>query len=227
MNELESLYQSGYLSNQVVHDRRTLSARPYQPPPLTALTALQSVPLFAAARHSQPEWVRFAAWNRQWCASAIFKIEEPSGPRCWKFVFAKQSPIFACVVLVVPVAAPGALLGEVPLHEVADSAWEYAFREGWSRFAFSDDGVWKPEWPCSILPGVCYASGRMLVGDGPWLPLREAMSLFPKLPEGEVAGQTGSEDNDQEAATFDGDVFNRNPWRADDLKWGGAMTRLA
>jgi hypothetical protein len=216
--ELEALYDSPEFSKQKVDRLREQTSQVYHPPPASALAALQSIHVPAHNdKHAAPEWVRFAVWNRNWCASAVFKIEEPSGSTFWKFVFGKQSPILACMVALLEKPSPDALLQDVLAHDVASASWDFVFEEVWSEFAFSDDGRWSPAWPCFVLPDVVYGRGKDLVADGDWIPFEEVKAMFPELPAHaalevpEVA---------EVAPTFDEDVYTRNPWLADYLKWG-------
>ena len=216
--ELEAMYSSPQFSKAKVDVMAKELAMPYQPPPPIALKALQTMQLrFVPRKHKVPEWVRFASWNRNWAATCIFKVEEPDGPTCWKFVFGKQNPLFACMIRLVEKPSLDPLLGDVPPCEVAASSWDFCFEEVLSDFAFSDDGRWSPDWPCTILPGVTYSKGRDLVGDGPWLDLETAKAEFPELPP---AGDDGEDMDEAVPGTFDEDIYTKNPWLADYLKWG-------
>lgn len=170
--KLEALYTSGAFSLDRVAELRAAAAEPYEPPPLAALKALDSI----------------AVWNRTWCTNVLFKVSEPDGDTLWKFVFGKQSPILACLVRVYECDMPDLLMSvAAPLHGMADMSWDYAFQEDWSDFAFSDDGRWQVEWRCSVLSGVCYNDGKMLVADGRWAPFDEVKAMFAKVPGGDGA----------------------------------------
>lgn len=183
------MYTSGAFSLDRVAELRAAAAEPYEPPPLAALKALDSIQLpLAKKKHIAPEWVKFVVWNRTWRTNVLFKVSEPDGDTLRKFVFGKQSPILACWVRVYECDMPDLLMSvAAPLHGMADRSWDYAFQEDWSDFAFSDDGRWQVDWRCSVLSGVCYNDGKMLVADGRWVPFDEVKAMFAEVPGGDGA----------------------------------------
>ena len=81
-------------------------------------------------------------------------------------MYGKQSPLLVCLVALVPVEVPQPMMQDIPACELAVHDWDFVFEEDWSRFAWSDDGTWGADLPCSVLPGVSYSLGRRVVGDG-------------------------------------------------------------
>ena len=218
--ELNGLLQSSRFSSKEVSRLRAELAQPFKPPPLTALQALQSIDVpFRRSKPAVPEWVSVVAKNRTHFANALFKFDSPGGPGYWKFVYAKQQPHVVCLVALREVEGTQGLARELAAVDLMMTDWDHVYEEDWACFAWSDDGAWKPEWGLSVLFGSAYIRGRRLAADGRWLPWSEVLHMWPeiKLPRGETAEAKAV---GEEQVTFDADVYSRNPWLADFLKWG-------
>lgn len=216
ISELELALASPSFSKARVAEMRKAAAKPFAAAPAAALRGLESIDVSDGTRRPPAlPWVRLVASQRDFFASAIFQIHEPSGSSFWKFVFAKQSPIVLCAVALTPQDMSEPLLRDCDASEMSSNSWDHSFLINWSQFHFSDDGVWQVEWPCSVLRSSCHCSGKRVCADGDWMPMEVMQSFFPKVPElaRDVEKKT-------QCATFEHDIYTQNPWLAEYMKWG-------
>jgi hypothetical protein len=216
--ELQALWRSPLFTKSNVERSRQSTSEDFQPPPAVGLRALQAIPVPCRRQPRPiPEWVRCAAWNREFFSTSCVKLESDEGSSFWKFVYAKQSPIVVTMAQLTPLEVPVPLLQGVPACEMGFRVWDHVFEIDWGRCEFSDDGPWHEDARCWVLPNAMHWEVRLVVADGDWLPIAAVQAFLPRVP---VAEARDKESGDPVAPSFEDNIYSANPWLADYLKWG-------
>ena len=141
-------------------------------------------------------------------------LQEADGFSTWKFVYGMQNPMVVCLTRLYELPASEPIMRDASLDDMIGNSWDFTFYEDLSNFVYSDDGHFRPEQACWVLPGLCYRRGNHLVADGRWLTLAEVLLMFPTLPANPPAKEV------KEESAFEEDIFSRNPWLEDYIKFG-------
>lgn len=208
--ELERLFNSEAFAARHAEDWRRADEQPFVAPSGAVQVALESVELpFQREKPTKLAWVPLMSWNRVFFSTCCVKIIQPDAETFWKFVFGVQNPMMVCMVRLLPLEPVQPLVCCESYEEAWAKSWDHKFQVDWAHFRWSDENVWRGEWPVFILPGATHA-GTEVMADGEWISIEQISTWFPPVPR----KSTGAEKPRTVAANASvGDsIFAEHPW---------------
>jgi hypothetical protein len=158
-------------------------------PPLpnpTTVSAMAAVPLYGRkVAAERPAWLPPLCWHRDFFQNCAFLFEGPNGTEWFKFLYASQSPLFACFSKLTPMEF------FLPVERVTGKNWvalSMAHREFRFHTNFMESCPWHelPPVPLEcvkVLMGLEHAGGDAVVSSSSLLPLPDVMSWLPAAKE--------------------------------------------
>jgi hypothetical protein len=219
--EIENLWEDPRFSAKRVMDDLPPNGRKLHAPGDVIGRALESIPLDDddAPAEPLPDWIPVVCWNRNSFVKYGLKILEPSTgvEKIYRLSFALQSPLLVCAVELREVERVDIAIGEVGYHAAMAMRDDHVFSYN-CDFHYSDDAVWSAASTAQVLPNLRYHSDNLMVANGDWRPWAEVRAWFPDVPHAPRGGETAT--SGDSPGGFEDDVWTRNPWMANWLKFG-------
>ena len=158
-------------------------------------------------------------WNRKSFARFALRVVEPATgeAKIYRLCFALQNTMNACVLELHESEEADVAIGEVGYQAAMALTYDHIFRYVRCNFHYSDDGLWSAAAKLTVLPNLRFHSKNVMVADGEWRDWEEVATWFPPIPKNDGGRKSAEEDG---PGKFEEDVWTRNPWMANWLKFG-------
>jgi hypothetical protein len=208
------------------------------PPPPTLSRQAELVKIDVGDGHApqpKPRWLGAMCWLRAHFLNTALVVRGDSGPAYFKFMYATQSPLFACFA---SLQRQDQFLGAEVItgmnwEEVAANTHEFEFLVGFDAIVPWDSLPRVDEDRMRVITGLFYTGGNALVSDSPSVPLAAYLDTLPPLKEGADAlgrAQTGKLRQDERRGFVEEHPFlehflthDAQPTKRDGARWARVL----
>ena len=173
----------GFTEQAVSALRQSAVKAPPLPNP-TTVSAMAAVSLYdRKVPAEKPAWLPPLCWHRDFFQRCALLFDGPDGTECFKFLYASQSPFFACFSKLRPMDF------FLPIEHVTGKNWvamSSAHREFRFHTDFMESCPWHelPQVPLEsvkVLTDLEHAGGDVVVSSSSLLPLQDVLSWLPAV----------------------------------------------
>lgn len=207
--EFESLFASDDFSTKKVDALRAAADQPCGRPTESCQSMLEAMQVHCGPERSgPPPWLALICRHRHVFQKSILKFISGEHCRLVLFVYATQSPMFACFCELEEIEVPGPQQTPASWEQATLETWEHNFCLQWDILSYSDDEFYQASFDIKVLLGIVHVGGGRVCADSAWQALGEVERLIGNT----TSGALEPDKSEKPAATPESEPWAQHPW---------------